>query len=240
MFYWLQWKEHVIACDMDDIRSPIGYSGSGHATRCGWLCSVYPFSSLYWPCESFIPFFPPFVPYLMSIIDHCDRSTQLTLTTGISLDSREKSVKFGTHSAIASDLGERLFFATDGDNARLQIKDVQTSDGGVYRCRVDFFESATRNSRINLTLVGRYFILTNSRILTIISMIRQSTQYIPYPVFPPTHICGHCVKLSHLYRSNTIDQIRNPLLPHYLPYEYTRICHSLGITVWRTCFYSKW
>lgn len=76
--------------------------------------------------------------------------------TTFSLDSREKSVKFGTHSAIASDLGERLFFATDGDNARLQIKDVQTSDGGVYRCRVDFFESATRNSRINLTLVGRY------------------------------------------------------------------------------------
>lgn len=74
----------------------------------------------------------------------------------ISLDSREKNVKFGTHSAIASDLGERLFFATDGDNARLQLKDVQTSDGGVYRCRVDFFESATRNSRINLTLVGRY------------------------------------------------------------------------------------
>lgn len=80
--------------------------------------------------------------------------TQSPLTE-ISLDSREKSVKFGTHSAIASDLGERLFFATDGDNARLQIKDVQTSDGGVYRCRVDFFESATRNSRINLTLVGK-------------------------------------------------------------------------------------
>lgn len=76
-----------------------------------------------------------------------------------SIDSRERNVKFGTHSAIASDLGERLFFAIDDNNsknARLQIKNVQNNDGGVYRCRVDFFNSATRNSRINLTLVGMY------------------------------------------------------------------------------------
>lgn len=76
-----------------------------------------------------------------------------------SIDSRERNVKFGTHSAIASDLGERLFFAIDDNNsknARLQIKNVQDTDGGVYRCRVDFFNSATRNSRINLTLVGMY------------------------------------------------------------------------------------
>lgn len=75
-----------------------------------------------------------------------------------SIDSRERNVKFGTHSAIASDLGERLFFAIDDNNnknARLRIKSVRDTDGGVYRCRVDFFNSATRNSRFNLTLVGR-------------------------------------------------------------------------------------
>lgn len=74
-----------------------------------------------------------------------------------SIDSRERNVKFGSHSAIADDLGERLFFVIDDNsnkNARLQIKDVQDMDGGMYRCRVDFFNSATRNSRINLTLVG--------------------------------------------------------------------------------------
>lgn len=70
-------------------------------------------------------------------------------------------MKYGAHSAIANDLGERLFFAIDDNNnknARLQIKNVQDTDGGVYRCRVDFFNSATRNARINLTLVGMYFI----------------------------------------------------------------------------------
>lgn len=79
-----------------------------------------------------------------------------------SIDSRERNVKFGTHSAIANDLGERLFFAIDDNNsknARLQIRNVQDQDGGVYRCRVDFFNSATRNSRINLTLVGTYFFI---------------------------------------------------------------------------------
>ncbi|KAI8130741.1 Synaptogenesis protein syg-2 [Lucilia cuprina] len=79
-------------------------------------------------------------------------------TTGIplySLDSRGGNVKLAPHSAIASDLGQRLFFSI-GDNpkdSRLQIRDVKPTDGGVYRCRVDFFNFPTRNYRINLTLV---------------------------------------------------------------------------------------
>ncbi|XP_055853449.1 hemicentin-1 isoform X3 [Episyrphus balteatus] len=79
-------------------------------------------------------------------------------TTGIplySLDSRGGNVKLAPHSAIASDLGQRLFFSIGDDpkDSRLQISDVKTSDGGVYRCRIDFFNSPTRNFRINLTLV---------------------------------------------------------------------------------------
>ncbi|XP_055908823.1 hemicentin-1 isoform X2 [Eupeodes corollae] len=79
-------------------------------------------------------------------------------TTGIplySLDSRGGNVKLAPHSAIASDLGQRLFFSIGDDpkESRLQISDVKTTDGGVYRCRIDFFNSPTRNFRINLTLV---------------------------------------------------------------------------------------
>ncbi|XP_023171017.2 nephrin [Drosophila hydei] len=79
-------------------------------------------------------------------------------TTGIplySLDSRGGNVKLAPHAAIASDLGQRLFFSI-GDNpkdSRLQIKQVKPEDGGVYRCRIDFFNSPTRNFRHNLTLV---------------------------------------------------------------------------------------
>lgn len=75
-----------------------------------------------------------------------------------SLDSRKGNVKLATHSALASDLGQRLFFAVPDNpkESRLQIRDVKITDGGVYRCRVDFFNSPTRNFRINLTLVGEY------------------------------------------------------------------------------------
>ncbi|KAH8417802.1 hypothetical protein KR222_006040, partial [Zaprionus bogoriensis] len=82
-------------------------------------------------------------------------------TTGIplySLDSRGGNVKLAPHAAIASDLGQRLFFSI-GDNpkdSRLQIKQVKPEDGGVYRCRIDFFNSPTRNFRHNLTLVGKF------------------------------------------------------------------------------------
>jgi len=75
-----------------------------------------------------------------------------------SLDSRGGNVKLAPHAAIASDLGQRLFFSI-GDNpkdSRLQINDVKPEDGGVYRCRVDFFNSPTRNFRHNLTLVGKW------------------------------------------------------------------------------------
>lgn len=101
-----------------------------------------------------------------------------------SVDSRERNVKFGAHSAIANDLGERLFFAIDDNNsknARLEIKNVQDADGGMYRCRVDFFNSATRNSRINLTLVGMYastlFSPTPSILRTMLFQINFSFLY---------------------------------------------------------------
>ncbi|CAO1422538.1 unnamed protein product [Diamesa serratosioi] len=72
------------------------------------------------------------------------------------LDSREtKNLKQATHSALSGDLGKRLLFAVTESpkDAKLKIKKVQDFDGGVYRCRVDYFNSPTRNYRVNLTLV---------------------------------------------------------------------------------------
>ncbi|KAL7023357.1 hypothetical protein ACKWTF_012568 [Chironomus riparius] len=73
-----------------------------------------------------------------------------------SLDSRNGgSLKAATHSALAGIRGERVFFsvADNPKDSRLRIKAVQNADGGIYRCRVDYFNSPTRNFRVNLTLV---------------------------------------------------------------------------------------
>lgn len=52
-----------------------------------------------------------------------------------------------------------MFFSLDANTpkeAHLQINEVKAADGGVYRCRVDFFNSPTKNFRVNLSLVGKW------------------------------------------------------------------------------------
>lgn len=104
-------------------------------------------------------------------------------STGIplySLDSRSGvAISAAQHSTIASDLGQRLFFSlgTTPKEARLQIRNIKPSDGGVYRCRVDYFNSPTRNYRVNLTLVGecRDYVFERSFFLFILFISRSAS-----------------------------------------------------------------
>ncbi|XP_011269677.1 hemicentin-1 [Camponotus floridanus] len=49
--------------------------------------------------------------------------------------------------------GERALMKTDVKPAKLQINPLESTDGGVYRCRVDFKNSPTKNQKINLTVI---------------------------------------------------------------------------------------
>lgn len=61
------------------------------------------------------------------------------------------------HWAASDDLGNRThFFTGNGHHARLKVKAVKFEDQGIFRCRVDFSNSPTRNFRVNLTLVGKF------------------------------------------------------------------------------------
>ncbi|XP_018322838.1 titin isoform X2 [Agrilus planipennis] len=49
--------------------------------------------------------------------------------------------------------GPRVFFRAATNPATLVINDIKLSDEGIYRCRVDFRNSPTRNSKVNFTVI---------------------------------------------------------------------------------------
>lgn len=52
-------------------------------------------------------------------------------------------------------LGARAQFRPEAFPALLRVHDVAAADAGMYRCRVDFNEAPTRNTLINLTVIGK-------------------------------------------------------------------------------------
>lgn len=53
--------------------------------------------------------------------------------------------------------GGRAIMTIDTKPAELIIDPLMTTDAGLYRCRVDFRNSPTKNQKINLTVIGKYY-----------------------------------------------------------------------------------
>ncbi|KAK7071660.1 hypothetical protein SK128_020372, partial [Halocaridina rubra] len=69
-----------------------------------------------------------------------------------SLDARSVSLSEARHWA-EKDLGNRVYMTIGKGDKGLVLEDLTAEDGGEYRCRVDFLESPTRYSRVNLKVI---------------------------------------------------------------------------------------
>ncbi|XP_069165283.1 protein turtle [Procambarus clarkii] len=67
-----------------------------------------------------------------------------------SIDSRSGSMESSVHWSA---LGDRAQFDVSSHSQSLIITHVQADDDGIYRCRVDFRSSPTRNTGVNLLVV---------------------------------------------------------------------------------------
>jgi hypothetical protein len=73
-----------------------------------------------------------------------------------SVDAREH--EFGKVERWSDEnvFANRALFMMEKKPAELGVDNIRKEDAGIYRCRVDFKVAQTRNSRVNLTVVGKY------------------------------------------------------------------------------------
>ncbi|KAL1375398.1 hypothetical protein pipiens_000704, partial [Culex pipiens pipiens] len=72
-----------------------------------------------------------------------------------SADTRGRDVTSAKRWSDETVFGQRAYFLFDKQPGELAVQNAREPDSGVYRCRVDFIVAQTRNSIVNLTIIGK-------------------------------------------------------------------------------------
>lgn len=72
------------------------------------------------------------------------------------MDTREHGFTTAERWSDENVFGNRADFMAEKHPAELGVDNIRKEDAGIYRCRVDFKVAQTRNSKVNLTVVGKY------------------------------------------------------------------------------------
>lgn len=72
-----------------------------------------------------------------------------------SADGRDADFSHAEKWSDEKVFASRAYFMQERQPAELGIDHIRESDQAVYRCRVDFKMGQTRNSKVNLTVIGK-------------------------------------------------------------------------------------
>jgi len=81
-----------------------------------------------------------------------------------SFDVRGRAFNKALNWSDSTAVGPRAYFITVTKPAALSLEAVQLDDEGIYRCRVDFKNSPTKNFQVNLTVIGEETHYRNDRV----------------------------------------------------------------------------
>lgn len=79
-----------------------------------------------------------------------------------SVDARDRDFGIAQRWSDESVFSNRAYFMLDKNPAELGVNPIREEDAGIYRCRVDFQIGQTRNSKVNLTVIGESNTLQSS------------------------------------------------------------------------------
>lgn len=73
-----------------------------------------------------------------------------------SIDARDRDFNSAEKWSDEKVFDNRAYFIPNKQPAELEVHEIREEDAGIYRCRVDFEIGQTRNSKVNLTVIGKF------------------------------------------------------------------------------------